>query len=331
MPRASRTLRTRTGLAIHHTPARTGAATASLLLVHGYGQNKHAWDLPSRSVDEALAAAGFDVFNLELRGHGASRHLPRASSIEDYIALDLPEAVQHIREGHADVGAPSRRAPLFLLGHSLGGLVCYATGAALAGDIAGIVTFGSPYHFGKGSRPLRALAPLIDLTHRTRVFSRRDAPVPLQIFGRPLMALHPLVERGGVYARATRPFLPVRPWHPGTIEADVLREHVELAFDHATVGETQQMFAWANAGSFRTKGLDYEERFQKWEGPLLVVSGTYDELAPPAGVRVAYNQTRSLDRTYLEVPHGHIDMLVGKQAEKTVWEPVRSWLQARSA
>lgn len=320
MRRASRILRTRTGLALHHTAAKEPRAKASLLLVHGYGQNKHAWDLPSRSVDEALATAGFDVFNLELRGHGASGHLPRARNVEDYVVLDLPDAVARIRE--------AQEGPLFLVGHSLGGLVCYAAATSLAAEVAGIVTLGSPYHFGKGSRPLRALAPLIGLTQRA--LSKRDAAVPLQMFGRPIMALHALVERGGLSAQATRTLLPVRPWHPGTIEAEVLREHVTLAFDKATVGETAQMFAWARAGAFTTEGLNYDARFKLWEGPLLVVAGTHDELAPPAGVRVAYNETSSPDRTYLEVPHGHIDMLVGTRAQVTVWDPIAKWVRQRA-
>src|SRR4249920_3462141 len=48
---------------------------APVLLVHGYGQNRYAWHLPARSFSNYLARAGFDVWNLELRGHGRSRHL----------------------------------------------------------------------------------------------------------------------------------------------------------------------------------------------------------------------------------------------------------------
>ena len=48
---------------------------APLLLVHGFGQNRYAWHLPARSFANHLAMSGFDVFNVELRGHGRSRML----------------------------------------------------------------------------------------------------------------------------------------------------------------------------------------------------------------------------------------------------------------
>ena len=47
-----------------------GGTTATVLLVHGFGQNRYAWHLPSRSLANHLALSGFDVFNLDLRGHG---------------------------------------------------------------------------------------------------------------------------------------------------------------------------------------------------------------------------------------------------------------------
>src|ERR1700678_4529853 len=60
---------------------------APVLLVRGFGQNRHTWHLPARSFSNHLARAGFDVFNLDLRGYGRSRHFgakaPRG--VEDYV------------------------------------------------------------------------------------------------------------------------------------------------------------------------------------------------------------------------------------------------------
>lgn len=43
---------------------------AALVLTHGFGQNRYAWHLSSRSLANHFARSGFDVFNLDLRGHG---------------------------------------------------------------------------------------------------------------------------------------------------------------------------------------------------------------------------------------------------------------------
>src|ERR1700740_2557021 len=91
---------------------------APVLLVHGFGQNRYAWHLPSRSFANYLASAGYDVFNLDLRGHGRSRQLGAqpCTSAEDYVREDLPSAVDEVR-------ALSGGRSVFLVGHSLGGIV----------------------------------------------------------------------------------------------------------------------------------------------------------------------------------------------------------------
>src|SRR5512140_3391315 len=131
--------------------ANQGGTRAPVLLVHGFGQNRYAWHLPSRSLVNYLAREGFDVFNLDLRGHGRSRHLGarRSRGVEDYVHEDMPSAVDEVR-------ALSGGRPVWLVGHSLGGLVSYAAAPALAGAVAGIASIGSPYHFTRGSFSLGA-------------------------------------------------------------------------------------------------------------------------------------------------------------------------------
>src|SRR6478735_9974343 len=112
--------------------ANDGGTLAPVLLVHGYGQNRYAWHLPARSLANHLAASGFDVFNLELRGHGRSRQLGarRCRSVEEYVQEDLPIAVEEVQ-------ALSGSREVFLVGHSLGGLVSYGAAPHLEGAIAG--------------------------------------------------------------------------------------------------------------------------------------------------------------------------------------------------
>ena len=153
---------------------------APVLLIHGFGQNRYAWHLPSRSLANHLARAGFDVFNLDLRGHGRSRHLGarRSRGIDDYVDEDLPIAIEEV---HRHVG----QRPVFLVGHSLGGLVSYAAAPALDGAVAGIVTLGSPYHFARGSLPLGALG-LSDARAANRAPYSSERAHPSRCMGRVL-------------------------------------------------------------------------------------------------------------------------------------------------
>ncbi|MFT7723833.1 MAG: alpha/beta hydrolase [Roseateles sp.] len=99
------------GLSLHarHWPA-TAAARGQLLIVHGLGEHidRHA------QLAAALAAAGWDVYGWDHRGHGQSPG--RRGDIPDPEALlrDTARAIDTVRRpGHRFV----------LLGHSLGGAV----------------------------------------------------------------------------------------------------------------------------------------------------------------------------------------------------------------
>lgn len=293
-----------------------GGTLAPILLVHGFAQNRYAWHLPARSFANHLAAAGFDVFNLDLRGHGRSRNFGarRARGVEDYVSEDLPAAIEEVQ-------SLSGRRPVRIVGHSLGGLVGYASAPKLAGAVGGIVSIGSPYDFARGSATLGALAILfraLDLTDPP------NAPLPVAPIGR---AMH-LFRR---FAESPLYPIPLRGWHAGSCEPEVLEQHLTLAFDRGALAEMRDLFAWATARRFGGHESDYVERFETMDLPLLVLAGANDDLAPPASVRPGYTRSRSRDKTYRVLPLGHIDLLVGRDAPLMTWSLVTRWLTERAA
>jgi polyhydroxyalkanoate synthase subunit PhaC len=298
--------------------ANGGGTLAPVLLVHGFGQNRYAWHLPARSFANYLARAGYDVFNLDLRGHGRSRHFgaraPR--SVDEYVSEDLPTAIEEVLS-HTDNRAP------FLVGHSLGGLVSYAAAPKLTGAVAGIASIGSPYHFTRGSFSLQAVSMLFEAMRRVGV-PQVGLPVPVYPIG-VLMRTIRRVADSPLYP------IPVRGWHAGSLEPHVLDQHLRLAFDRAGIAEMRNMFEWAAEKRFGGPAQDYVERFEAMNLPLLVLAGTNDDLAAPASVRPAYERSRSKDKTYRTVPLGHIDLLVGRDAPLTSWPLVTRWLDKRKA
>lgn len=297
------------------------ACKAAVLLVHGFGQNRYAWHLPSRSFANHLAAAGYDVFNLDLRGQGKSRRFgaPRPHSVDEYIEHDIPRAFDEVRQ-------LSGEKSLFLVGHSLGGLISYAAAPLHPRVVRGVVTLGSPFRFTEGSGVLRALAQVVSGLDKLGM-APGDVPVPLRLLGRTMHGLQRYLES---------PLYPIalRGWHAGAIEPEILAEHMSHAFDMANVPVMFTMFRWSRAafgGARRSKvdGLDYAERFERSTIPLLVIAGTGDDLAPPDSVEPAYLVSRASDKTYRELPLGHIDLLVGTEAPATVWPMVEGWLSTR--
>ena len=294
----------------------TRETKAPVLLVHGFGQNRYAWHLPARSFANHLACAGFDVFNLDLRGHGRSRRLGSrpCRSVQDYVREDLPRAVEAVQR-------LSQGRPVWVVGHSLGGLVAYATAPTLDGAVGGIVSIGSPYHFTRGSPMLGALALLF----------RAIKPAPLPNAALPLAPLGLTMRTLRRFAESPFYPLPVRGWHAGSCEPHVLEQHLRLAFDRAALAEMRDLFEWAAQRRFGGRDLDYVERFERMDAPLLVIAGINDDLAPPASVRPAFLRSASKDKTYRSLPLGHIDLLVGRDAPKTTWSLVTGWLEKRVA
>lgn len=111
MPSETRsTFQTRDGLALSACRYPSPAPRARVVLVHGYAEHVGRY----AHVIDALTGAGFEVHALDLRGHGRSEgvrgHVLRFQDYLDDLDLFLAEL-------------PEAPLPLYLVGHSLGGLL----------------------------------------------------------------------------------------------------------------------------------------------------------------------------------------------------------------
>ena len=212
--------------------------------------------------------------------------------------------------------------PVFLVGHSLGGLVSYAAAPTLNGALGGVASFGSPYHFGKGSTSITAIATFVRLVNVLRL--KPNPPVPLKPVGLSLATFRAFAES---------PLYPVpwRGWRKGAIEPNILGEHLRLAFDRAGLAELAVLFDWAAHKKFGGPDSDYAPRFEALDLPLLVVAGTHDDLAPPESVHAAFVRSRSQDKTYRTLPVGHIDILIGREARNSTWTLLGEWITSQGS
>ena len=291
---------------------------APVLLIHGYGQNRYAWHLPARSFSNYLARAGFDVFNLDLRGHGRSRHLGARlpAHVTEFVREDVPAAVAEIQKLSGD-------RPVYIVGHSLGGLIAYAAAPRLDGALAGITTLGSPYQFTRGSPTLAILGWL--MLHLDRRMGLGHGALELKGLGEAMRSLRGFIE-SPIFP------LPIRGFVPRSIEPQVLSQHMSLAMDRGSITVLRNMFLraaeWRNSGE-RLGGLADAEAVEACDVPILVIAGTKDDLAPPDSVQPAFTRSRSSDKTYRAFPRGHIDLIMGMDAPQTIWPLIESWMGVR--
>jgi alpha-beta hydrolase superfamily lysophospholipase len=110
----------------HWKPA--GTARANLVLCHGV--NSHSGQYLQAA--EAFAARGFAVTALDLRGRGQSDgERFYIDSIDEYVA-DLRQAIALAKAAHPDL-------PLYLLGHSAGGVTAVTYALDHQDHLAGLI------------------------------------------------------------------------------------------------------------------------------------------------------------------------------------------------
>jgi alpha-beta hydrolase superfamily lysophospholipase len=292
---------------------------APVLLIHGYGQNRYAWHLPARSFVNYLAHEGYDVFNLDLRGHGRSRHLGAhpPKDLNEYVREDVPAALDSVSRlsGHDRV---------FLIGHSLGGLISYGAATVVPKHVAGIVSLGSPYHFTRGSRFLSLFGSAMLAADRALSLGHRD--LPLKAAGEAMRLMRVFIE-SPLFP------IPIRGFAPRSLEPRIHGQHMSLAMDIGSIAVMRAMFlraAEARASGHRLGVLyGYAGAFEALDLPLLIIAGDKDGLAPPEAVRPAYERSGSSDKTFRVFPRGHIDILIGREAPLTIWPLILSWLNTR--
>ncbi len=305
-------------LALERTHLPAGGWFPPVLLVHGFAQNRFTWHTSRRSMSAWLAERGFDVWNLELRGHGRSRELaPETVGAEQFA--DYVEDVLRAADALPD------RA--FWVGHSLGGAALYGAASQRPQACRGVIGIGALYHFAQANRFLKLLGTLTHLVSRPPPVGAPTGRVQVRsrLAGQLIGRLYGISDIAG-YA------FPISGWWPGSIEPELLQERLEKGFDWTSVKVWQEMSRWAVTGAF-----EYDADWQAADLPLLVTLGDEDHLLPPADGRIAFARSGSSDKTLCvfddyehEVHWGHLDLILGRHAPRHVWPLLADWMELRS-
>jgi pimeloyl-ACP methyl ester carboxylesterase len=284
---------------------RGAARRPPVLLVHGIAMNRQAFDfgVERYSLAAFLAAAGFDCFTLDLRGHGRSRRGPaRRWNLDTYLAEDLPAALDAIR------GATGEERVLYV-GHSQGAILGMALCGLLPERVAALVQLDGPAYFFDALPRLRRLVRLRRLG-----------------LGRHLREL----------ARMVAPFSGV--WHPAEVELAINTRNVERpiyrrllvnALEDLQPGVLDQFATSIAEDSFRSADgkVDYRALFPSCRQPALFVSAEKDRLAPPPVMEAAFRAWGGPKRYWSCGPdYGHTDVLLGRSAPEAVFPAIRDFL-----
>jgi alpha-beta hydrolase superfamily lysophospholipase len=127
-----------------------GQSWAALVIVHGLGEHSGRYQY----LMEALVPRGIDVYALDLRGHGRSGGARGSLKSWQEFGDDLGAFLALVREKAPD-------QPLFLMGHSLGGLIVLDYVLAHPFQAQGVITSSPALVSNAIPRSKRWLAKLL--------------------------------------------------------------------------------------------------------------------------------------------------------------------------
>ncbi len=292
-----------------------------LVLSHGFAGTSLIFDLgPQWSLARFLAAAGFEVFCVDLRGRRRSWPAgePDRSlqwSFDDLALRDLPAAVD------AACGATGADGA-FWLGMEMSGQALYAAAiSGTAGRVRGAVTFGSP-----ALTPGSAKVPGVTSSPR----GRRKGRVPFRSGARPA---GPVLA----YARSKQLDSSFRMAHTDPLP---VARYFRNGVPDESVVLADQFTDWVRNGVMRSvdHSTVWSDRLEEVRLPLLMLAGAADLQRPADSVAATAKAIGAEDVTFVRagrqngfgVDFGHDDLLVCEQAQHDVYPLVRDWLVERS-
>jgi pimeloyl-ACP methyl ester carboxylesterase len=298
-------------VALHHTAGRG----APVVLVHGISCNARFFDLdPSRSLVDALWDAGFDVWAMDLRGHGDAPMPAVPATLDDYGERDVPAALRWVADH-------TGRTPSYV-GHSMGGIVLAIALAEVPElPLQSAVVVGSPLDFRDPDGLVRAIGSLEPLSKVVRTPSGAKL---LAITGRDTVGhFDELLQNSDNLARGA--------------EVTLLRH----AVSPISPGVAAQFAATAGDGELRSVdgGTVFRASLGDVRVPMLFLAGRDDRIVSPDRVWSYYDAVGSLDKRFvvasvangMHADYGHLDLIAGDHAAEDTFPLIVGWLEAHAA
>jgi polyhydroxyalkanoate synthase len=271
---------------------------------------------PRFSIARHLRARGYDVWSLDLRGHGQSRlrrgpkWSRRGISFDDHALSDVPAAIDLVLRERP-------HGPVHWVGHSMGGMAIYAyLGVTQDRRVRSICTLGSPARFS----PPRLIGRLVRLL--------------------PLISFLPHIPGRWATALAI-PFY--RSWpisflshHGSHVATRTIRLAMANLVEDLPMTLVKQFARWMKTGRFESRDgrIDYARSMGRIEAPACLLSGMGDEMVAVSNVEYAYeclgSRTKQLIRLGVDEGHridyDHGGLAIADSAPEEIYPLIASWL-----
>ena len=291
-----------------------------VILIHGLLVNSGFLDFGSASLAEYLAEAGFDVWNLSLRGTGRSLNPlgwgQKPWTLDEILKDDLPTVIGYVKKTTGSTN-------VFLVGYELGGALAFAhVGKGREHGVAGIIGIAAPMSFDSPEQDRLDILVKLDrqpILRNTLLYSNSSG------LNR-LLFMFPGFEDTF--------------YNPANVTQPVKQELLESLLVPVNPGVLDQLITTVNKDEFVSAdgASSYRDTLSEIRIPVLLIGGAADPIAPPEALKKVYSELGSEDRDLMifwsdpdeDISYGHFDLILGKNAKADVFPLIRGWLESRS-
>jgi acylglycerol lipase len=250
---------------------------AAVLLEHGWGDYAQRYVKHGSQLIPHLLEHGITVYAIDMWGNGRSPGARGATDIGNAVNDHLA-ARKKLRE---------QPLPVFVLGHSVGGLVTATSTMRDQSDLQGMILVAPALKWG--------LNGFMRFVGRTGAFFLPTFAVP------------------------TPPGDPTQQSRDAQFIERVAKDPLYVS----------RNVSWATAGSGASISHANWAQYRNVTVPILVVSGTSDEVTGPSGMREFIDAVRSQDKTLTLIDSGRHSLLDDPPSSSEALQTILGWLDRR--
>ncbi|KIF79902.1 alpha/beta fold hydrolase [Noviherbaspirillum autotrophicum] len=318
-----RTVITYGGVRLRHYGG--SASQPAALIVPAPIKRPYIWDLsPGRSVVRDALARGMQVYLMEWLDPPGTDASP---GLEEYGYALIDRCIDTITSG------ASAEQPVFLLGHSLGGVLAAIYAALQPERVAGLITVEAPLHFGAAAG---SFLPLLAFGPRAASVTRWFNAVPGSVLGQASITASPTSFQAERYldlikslgsAQALEGHWKVQRWtlDEAPMSCSLFEQVVEQLYREDRFMQGCLHIHGKDIGPFSITS------------PFLAVYDPRSLIIPPASIIDFHRAAASAEKRLLAY-HGdtgialaHVGALVGRNAHDKLWPEIFDWINAATA
>ena len=324
-------------LGVRHIPSKQpGSGKLPVVLCHGLGLNGTFWTITDNHLPSQLAARGYDVFVVDMRGSGAShrvgitgrinqilRQTPirevggRDWTVDDEAKYDVSAILEYVER---ETGSRE----INWVGHSLGGMLMFPflEMSPESSRVANFIDMG-------GVAMVTETVDISKMRKADKMLRTLSLGLSTGRLGRPMM-----YGRLGFMEKIDRFY-----YTAANVDDRTVDRFYGYTLEDPGAGALKQLDPYLSSGRMLSADgkIDYASGLDRITTPVLMVAGEADIMADIASTIMTYNALGSPDKTLLRFgringqaeDYGHCDLVWSRNAFREVFPPLIDWLDRR--